>query len=314
LNAGRKPKKERSQMPEEAFEPAGIMGPKIFGLPVDCELLFSNHQKVYKRRIEKRQRRLIIKLAFLKKFLRKGEKVLLVTTGYSSLSSMAQYLTGFVFVYLKRSLFVFTNYRLIHVPTTPNYKYKNSIAQIAYAGCQSITLKGGTLVVEYGRYGKFERFKGIPISERKKIRFLISKLPLYSTKSQLAERIHLCPHCTHRLAEGKYVCQNCGLKFKGMLAAKILAIISPGGGYFYTRHYLIGLLNAVLELFLLLYMAVTLNDTLNGVQGSLYYLAPLAAIYLSIKIISVIHSNHFIYEFIPKDKEPKPASSSKVEG
>ena len=297
-------------MSDKAFEPVGIMGAQIFGLPVDREILFSNHQKVYKSRIEKRQRKLIIKLPFLKQFLKKGEKILLVTTGYSPLSSLAQYLTGFVFVYLKRSLFVFTNYRLIHVPTTPTYKYKNSIAQIAYAGCQAFALKGATLVVEYGRYGKVERFKGIPISERKKIRSLINKLPLSGTKSQLAERTHLCPRCTHRLAERKYVCQNCRLKFKSMLSAKILAIIFPGGGYFYARHYLIGLLNALPELFLLFYIAVTLNDTLKGVQGSLYYLASLAAIYLIIKIISVIHSNHFIYEFIPKDKELKPANLS----
>jgi hypothetical protein len=52
-------------MAEKAFEPVGIMAPQIFGLPVDRESMFSNHKKVYKKRTEKRQRKLIIKLPFL---------------------------------------------------------------------------------------------------------------------------------------------------------------------------------------------------------------------------------------------------------
>ena len=93
------------------------------------------------------------------------------------------------------------------------------------------------------------------------------------------------------------------LKFKSKLLAKIISILFPGGGYFYTRHHLLGFLNAVIEILLLLYIGITFNDALNGVQGSLFYVVTLSAIYLIIKIISVIHSNHFIYEFIPNDKK-----------
>ena len=100
------------------------------------------------------------------------------------------------------------------------------------------------------------------------------------------------------------------MKFKGKLLARIVAVIFPGGGYFYTRHYLIGLLNAVLELFLLAYLAVTISDALKGVAGSLVYAVVLSAIYLIIKIVSVIHSTHFIGEFIPKDTKLKPLGPS----
>ena len=95
-------------MADKAFEPTGLMGQQIFGLPVDRETLFSNHKKIYKKRIENRQRKLIVKLSFLKPFLKTGEKILFVSTGYSPIASLAQYITGFLFVYLKRSLFVFT--------------------------------------------------------------------------------------------------------------------------------------------------------------------------------------------------------------
>ena len=290
-------------MAEKAFEPTGMMGPQIFGLPIDRETLFSNYKKVYKKRIENRQRKLIVKLPFLKPFLKQGEKILQVSTGYSPITSLAQFATGFLFVYLKRSLFVFTNHRIFHVPTTPNYKFKNAIAQIRYDGCRSITLKRGTLVVQYEKSGKLEKFRALALSERRKIRALLKSRPLLGTKTKLGERFHLCPQCTHPLLAGKYVCESCQLKFKNMSAAYIIAILLPGGGYFYTRYYLIGLLNAIVEIFLLAYIAVVLEDVANKVEGSMLYLTVLGAVFLFVKIISVIHSTHFIEEFIPRKKE-----------
>ena len=298
-------------MSDTAFEPAGILGQQIFGLPVDRKTLFSNHKKVYKKRIEKRQRKLIVKLPFLKPFLKRGEQILMITTGYSPLASLAQYVTGFVFVYLKRSLFVFTNYRILHIPTTPSYKYKGSVSQIAYNGCKSIALKGGTLTVEYGNYGRVETFKGIPVAERKKVKALLQKVSLSGAKGDLADRKHLCPRCTHYLEAGKYVCQSCQLKFKNKIFARISSILFPGGGYMYTRHYMLGFLNAVLELFLLFYMGYvifSLDRELNGSQDSVILLVVLGAVFLVLKIIAVIHSNHFIDEFIPRDKTLKPNS------
>lgn len=298
-------------MAEKVFDPTSIMGQKVFGLPVDRETLFSNHKKVYKKRIEKRQRKLIVRLPFLKPFFKADEKVLLVTTGYSPIASFAQYVTGFVFVYLKRSLFVFTNYRIFHVPTTPSYKFRQSIAQIPYEGCQSISLKGGTLVVQYAKFGKQEKFKAISFAERKKIRALFKRISVSVTNSRAGRRFHLCPRCTQPLSAGKYVCETCQLKFKNKIAAFILAILLPGGGYFYARQYLIGLLNAIVEIFLMVYIAVTLEDVLQKLADSKIHLVVLCALLLGIKFISVIHSTHFIEEFIPRKKkiQPKPAAA-----
>ena len=297
-------------MADKTFEPSGLMEPQIFGLPVDRETLFSNHKKIYKKRIENRQRKLIVKLPFLKSFLKRGEKILLVSTGYSPIASLAQYVTGFLFVYLKRSLFVFTNHRIFHIPATANYQFKNSIAQILYDGCRSISLKGGTLVVEYAKFGQTEKFKAIALSERKKIKALMKAKPFAGTKTQLGKRSHLCPQCTRPLSTGKYVCESCELKFKNKILAYIVAILFPGGGYLYTRHYFIGLLNAIVEICLLAGIALTLQDMLNKVEGSIKYLALMGAIYLVVKIISVIHSTHFIDEFIPRKKHVQADPSS----
>ena len=157
--------------------------------------------------------------------------MLLVTTGYSPLNSLAQYLTGFVCIFLKRSLFVFTNYRILHIPATPGYNYKNSISHMVYAGCQSVELRGGTLMVEHVRAGfkKIEKFKGFAGSERRKIRELLKKkIPLSGTKEQLSARIHLCPRCTHMLAAGQKKCEKCQLQFKSKFVASLSALqVSP---------------------------------------------------------------------------------------
>ncbi|MGD9055732.1 MAG: hypothetical protein PVJ41_01420 [Desulfobacterales bacterium] len=290
-------------MAEKAFEPVGMMGPQIFGLPVDRDTLFSNHQEIYKKRVEKRQRKLIVKLSFLKPFLKKGEKILLSTSGYSPINSLSQYATGFFFVYLKRSLFVFTNYRIFHVPTTPIYKFKQSISQILYADCQSIALKGGTLSVQYANNGITEKFKAIGLPERKKIKALMKRMPLSGTQSQLGRRSHLCPRCTTLLESGKYTCSACQLKFKNKIAAFILAILFPGGGYFYTRHYFIGLLTAIVEISLMGYFYLLWQDVIHKPENRVLYLVGLVTIFVIIKIISVIHSSHFIEEFIPTKKQ-----------
>jgi hypothetical protein len=298
-------------MAEAAFEPAGFMGSQIFGLPVNRETLFSNHKNVYKKRIEKRQRKLIVKISFLKPFLKRGEQIILITTGYSPLACAAQYLTGFLFVYLKRSLFIFTNYRIIHVPTTSSYGYKNSIAQVAYAGCQSIELKRGNLIAQFAGAGKkIVKFAAIAVSERKKIRALLkTKLPLSGTKVQLAGQIHLCPRCTGELVEGKYVCEKCRLKFKGKVIAAVSSIIFPGGGYFYVRQYLLGFLDALVELVLLAFIVYTVNDLSRHIAVSPIYMT-MIPLFIYIKIAALVHSNHFINEFIPTSRNIKPRKIS----
>lgn len=298
-------------MSQAAFEPAGFMGPQIFGLPVNREILFSNHKNVYKKGIEKRQRKLIVKISFLKPFLKKGEQVILVTTGYSPLGSLAQFLTGFLFVYLKRSLFVFTNYRILHIPTTSSYNYKNSIAQIAYAGCQSIELKGGNLFARFAGAGKkILKFKAIAVSDRKKIRALLKKkIPLSGTKSHLAGRIHLCPRCTASLTTGRYKCEKCQLKFKGKAAAVISSIIFPGGGYFYIRQYLLGFLDAIIEIVLGAFIFYIVDAIRRHMSVSPLDMAVIP-LFIFIKTAACVHSSHFINEFIPKKRTIKPRKTS----
>ena len=119
------------------------------GLPIDAGTMFSDKAGVHKARIEKKQRKLAEKVTFLKEFLEDGEQVLTVTTAVSPTSFLEQWTTGFIFVYLKRCLLVFTDRRIFHVPTTMSYDYRESVAQFRYGDVQSIAQKGSRLKIAY---------------------------------------------------------------------------------------------------------------------------------------------------------------------
>lgn len=293
-------------MAEQKPPTFGIIRQRIFGIPVDRKILFSNHKNIYKKKIEKRQRKLIVKIPFIKPFIKENERVLLITTGYSPTSTIEKYLIGWLFIYLKRSLFVFTNKRIFHIPTTPIYSYRNSIAQILYSYCKSIYMNGKSLVVDYTRYGKEEKFLGIAGKEKNKIKQLLKTIHLEAKEGEASKRIHLCPRCTNELSKGSYVCESCKLKFKTNTAAIIISIIFPGGGYFFTRQYFLGTIAALTEIILLIYLVTSLNNTLNGAEHKIFSLAIYAFAILFVKAISILHSLDFIKEFIPKKKKVTP--------
>jgi hypothetical protein len=274
-------------------------------LPLVREIIFTNHKNAYSKRIEKRQKKLLKKIPLLKNFLREDEKILLVTTGCSPASLLEQMLTGWIFIYLKRALFVFTDKRVFHIPTKKNYSYRDSIAHILYSDCNSIQMKGRKLVAEY-KNGKKEKFLYIPRKEKRKIKAVLPAISFEGSPSRSQKRTHLCPRCTKELEEGNYICANCRLQFKEPGEAKKISIIYPGGGYFFTRHPFLGIGDAIVETIFLVLVIMSLIDVTHGVQeGGVNFLS--LAVFLGIeKAISVYHSDHFIKEYIPKERDIQP--------
>ena len=276
-------------------------------LPLDREILFSNHKGTYKKRIEKRQTRLLKKVGFLNNFLREDERLLLITTGCSPTSILEQLLTGWIIFYLKRSLLIFTNKRIFHIPTKRNYSYRHSIAHILYPDCDSIQLKGKKLVATY-KNGKKDKFIYIGRKEKKKIRVLLPILSFEGDSHEIQKRVHLCPRCTKELEEEKYVCPYCFLEFKEKDKGKKISLIYPGGGYFYTRHPFLGISDAIVETILLVLVIVSFINVTKGVKGSGIELFIFGIVLVIEKAISVYHSNHFIKEYIPKEKDIVPVT------
>jgi len=272
---------------------------EVNGIPIDPEMMFSNAKGVYKKGIEKRQRKLLAKIGFLKPFLEPDEQVILVTAGCSPMSSLEQLLGGAIIFTLKRALFIFTDRRVFHVPTKPNLAYRGSIAHFLYTDCKSIKISGRTLVVKY-HYGSAERFYYIRGSELANLKHLFKNTPMPEPETEPSRRVHLCPQCSARLQRQVYVCSGCGQPFKNRKTAQKLSMLVPGGGYFYVGHWGLGILDALVETFLslqFLYVCVFYAMTLAPEALSGVFL--FGAILTMEKLITVFQTNQFIDEYIP---------------
>ena len=279
----------------------GVMQQKVFGLPVDLAVIFSNYKNAYKKRIEKRQRWFIVRLSFLKPFLELDEKIMQVTTGHSPTTIFEKMGLGWFFVYLKRSLLVFTDRRIFHVPTTPAYRYRNSVAQIPYRLCRSISMKGRNLILVYKASGVTEKFFSLAGREKKKIRAILKAVPVSNDGAAAGGRTHLCPRCAAPLSVSGYACRRCHLKFKTGRLATLMAVLLPGGGYFYIRQPFLGVMSAILEISLLAAIGTAHSNLVHGDKP--FLLAGAATLFILEKIAVVIHAGVFIKEFVPRPKK-----------
>ena len=273
----------------------------VEGLPTEKDILFSEHKSNYKKGIEKRQTRLLRKCSFLGTFLQKDEVILLVTTGCSPVSVWEQLITGWIVFYLKRCLIVVTNKRIFHVPSTPNFDYRNSIAQIRYGDCDDIRIRGRTLTVRYTG-GKKEKFFNIDPREKKKLNALLSAIPLGGDPGTTQQRTHLCPKCTRPLEEDACACSACGFEFLNKAEGRKYALILPGGGYFYARHLWMGISDAIVELYLIFFCGTLLAETIKGSGETVVPLLIFGLMLVVEKTISIYHASHFIKEFIPRNR------------
>jgi hypothetical protein len=281
----------------------------VMGMPVKTRFMFSNSKGVEKKGIKKRQLRLLKKLEFLPRFLLEGEEVLLVTTACSPISVMEQLTTGWILFYLKRALLVFTNKRILHIPTTTGYGYRHSIAQIGYNDIDSVKMGWGALRIRY-RNGKSEKFLYIGRGERKKIRALMAKLKPGGQPSSYRQRYHLCPSCTSSLQVHKWTCPSCRLEFRNSSRARLLSILVPGGGYFYTGHWFLGLGDFIVETGLILIIVMPFFTPGISMGEAAVSVSFMFVILVIEKLITIYHAEHYIHEYIPVNKNyPKRASA-----
>ena len=281
-----------------------------FGLPVDTRILFATQKGVYKPSIEKSRTKLLRKLSFLAHFLDADETIVFVTTGCSPFTAFEQLTVGVgLVVLLKRALFVFTNKRLLHIPTTRTFRYRGSIAQILYQDCRRLHVQGGRLIAEYHNGGK-ERFLYIPRRDRKIIQRFQFASNESNRRSENPQRNHLCPNCTQVLPARTVACPSCGLEFKSRAKALTWSLLLPGGGYFYTGHPLLGACDALGEAWLLILNLVVLCAGLRGDAEAMATLPVLLGALALEKVGTVHHSNSFLKEFLPEDRQALPSGRS----
>ncbi len=275
----------------------------IFGVPVDRDTIFSDHKGNYKNSVEKRQRRLIVKTTFVKFFLCHDERILCLTTGYSPISALEQVLTGPAFLFFKRALLVFTDKRILHIPTCFDHSPRGAISQIRYDDCAHITLKGRCLIIEY-KNGSQEIFPYLGFRERKKIKALLDIQALKPRQAGvLQQRVYLCPSCTNVLNAGQSFCPTCKMEFKSSLKAGLRSLLIPGGGYIYNRHTLSGVAVGLLETALLVYLVYNLAALKAGLPINFGMAALFLVLLIGEKLITAFHSQQLTHDFIPEERD-----------
>jgi hypothetical protein len=276
----------------------------IFTIPIDRDTLFSNHKGVYKKQVENRQRRLIVKSTLIKSFMHYGECIRCITTAYSPVPTIEKELTGPAFLYFKRALLIFTDRRILHVPTRFNRSPRGAVSQILYADCAGIDIKGAALEVRY-KNGEREVFNHIGRKERKKLRVLISNECFQSVEegkgNHLQGRTYLCPRCTHVLPKDASSCEGCDLVFKNMLKAGLWTFLIPGGGFFYFRYPLAGTMVALFEIFLIAFILFDWVEITKVVSPDHGMTALPAAGLIMGKLISLFYVKQMVQEYVAEN-------------
>ena len=284
---------------EPAMQAAQNYRERNRGIPVEAEVAFTDHWGQRNPKCEQRQKKLLAKLSFIRPYLDEDESVVLVTTACSPFSLLEQFLGGWIIVLLKRSLLVFTNKRFFHVPTTADYSFRRSIAVVDYSWCQKIQVRGGALKVRYHN-GKQEQFTCLDGRERKKLKSMFQDTPLPQPEAMPLQRTFLCPNCGVALSRVVQPCQHCGQQFRDRVTANLLSVLVPGGGYFYTGHPVLGVLDALVETYLTLCVFFSAFGALTGsAEASMGFIVFGIVLALE-KAVTIYESNHFLQEFLPK--------------
>lgn len=274
----------------------------VGAIPVKTSVIFANHKGVYKKGIEKGQRKMLAKVRFIEPFLELNEHVLLVTRACSPASMMEQFFNGAMIVGLKASYLVFTNLRIIHIPVTMwRGKYRDCIAQIRYGDIVNVKSRWSGLKFTYFS-GKKEKFFNTSGKWRNKMRVILAGIEPKDSKSETGERTHLCPRCKAELTEDVFQCEACGLEFKNKKKAMKMTALVPGGGFFYTRHWLMGIGDVLVELWLWLAMIGTFLGIAEGdpeaSSGGIIFIAIIIAME---RFHCVYDTDKFVEEFIPTE-------------
>jgi hypothetical protein len=261
-------------------------------------VIFSNHKHLYRKRIETRQRNLIVKVSFIDFFLSCDEKIVFLTTGYSPASVLEQILGGPAFLYFKRALFVFTNKRIFHIPTYFNRSYRQSLSQILYSDCRKISVKGRSLVIQY-KNGNEEIFPYVGRQEKKKIVALFRSIPQEGQKNLKSQRQYICPSCTRVLPGETALCPGCNLRFKSRHQAALRSILLPGGGYFYGRYRIAGVFAGLIEILAFDWLIFYYLLLTQGAAESLPTISLSFIMLIIFKVITVFHSHLILQQPIP---------------
>ena len=278
-----------------------VLYTELSGLPIDEHDLFSDHDSVFSEKLKKQRLTLLTKInKFLKRFIKAGEKVIMISRAHSPMTFGELYFSGYFVYFQKRCVLVFTDQRILRISLNLSGKVRDTIVEIDYGNIETIK-RGGvfnpTLIIKF-KNGKQDSYTYFNAGDLKKI---IAILPKYldrpATRTQY--QYHLCLRCTNPLEANNYFCPHCRFEYKDPQQMLRYALIFPGGGFFYTGQYLFAVQYLLVEGLLLAFFIYALIESINtnalweGVIGTFILL-------IFTKIIHIFHGRRRIKEYIPK--------------
>ena len=299
----------------EQFPRQGSQG----GIRVREDTLHSDHRGKEKKAIRKRASKALEKLQEpLSKLLEPEEVVLYVTRAQAPAGWFEQLTLGWIIYYITGTTLVFTNRRLLHFLVKSNGAWKRSVRSLRWGDLSEAKVKGfllsPTLQLHY-RNGNKEFYWGLRRDDSKKIKVLLAAiLPAATGEGSPAQAmISLCPSCRATLTVGTYQCSQCFLAFKDETTMVRRSLLIPGGGYFYTGNRFLGVMDFIVEGYLLLLVLILVlsafgvfsdplaepgEDSLPP-AGAFVTASIFAAVLAVEKWMTIHHCRRFIREFIP---------------
>ncbi len=278
---------------------------------VDRALCFADAKGRPSPRVEKQATKHLERAgAVLDRVLEPEERVVGVVTACAPFSVLEFLTTGWIITAMKRCLLVVTDRRLLQLPTKSNWTPRGNVAQIRFADLESAKVVGWAgkkLVLEY-RGGKKETFTGLGGAAVKRLGEQLSEQAGQGEPSVDGGRHFICPQCAHSLAGAEDSCTQCGFAFRSRKKALRYSLVFPGGGYFYTGHPVMGVLDGLVEGFLLLVIVPGVFMAIAGEPDMWLGLGVLSAALAFEKLITVYHAGHYASEFLPAKSQPSAST------
>ncbi len=275
----------------------------LSALRIDAQSCFSDAKGRPKARLERRARKLLRKTApLLSQVLEEGEAIRFVAPATTPFSILEFLTTGWIIQVVKRCLLVVTDRRILHLPTKSDFTPRGSVSQIRFVDLRQVKVASflsRKLSLSY-RNGKKEDFGSLTGLAAKKLSALLPSQTGQGAATAAAGRHFICPRCTGALRTGAERCQECGLVFRDRKRALRYSLLFPGGGYFYTGHVLLGIVDALVEGFLLLSLIGGVFLAFEGDPEAPALLGLFGLVLGLEKVITVFHAQHYVAEFRPK--------------
>ena len=232
------------------------------GLRLREDVLYANAGGKEKTRIRKRADQALGRLKDVLARLIEPDEVILYVARAQVYPTLFEQLFAGLHYYLRPSAqLVFTNRRLLvfrtHAQGWGSWKWDRGIRSVRWGDVAEAKVKGwlGRIFELRFRNGAKERFWRVRATDARKIRLLVGLLlPASAPEDSSAPQgfLSLCPMCLGVLVPRVYLCPQCHARFKDEETLLRRGLLIPGGACFYVGWTTLGVLNMLVEGFLLL--------------------------------------------------------------